>query len=104
MSQANLKIVESTLAGMAEKEKEKEKWKRKEKSTDKEIEVEKEKGMKSGDNLKGESNLSPHRRESIGLCRCRCCCCCHLCPSSSTPSISQLPSPAHTIAPSLTHS
>ena len=55
MSQANLKIVENTLAVLAEKEKEK--GKRKDNSADNggEVEVDKnkEKGMKSGDRLKG---------------------------------------------------
>ena len=84
MSQANLKIVESTLAGMAEKEKEKEteteNWKRKEKSSDKEIEVEKEKGMKSGGSLKGESYLSLMREgEPRGVLCCAVLCCAVLC-------------------------
>ena len=65
VSQANLKIVEKTLAGMAEKEK----GKRKEKSSDKGKDVkedeEKEEALKSGDRLKGKRE---EERESIGLC------------------------------------
>lgn len=53
VSQANLKIVENTLAVLAEKEKEK--VKRKDNSADKggEVEVDKYKGIRSGDRLKG---------------------------------------------------
>lgn len=53
MSQANLKIVENTLKGLAEKENEKDKGKRKDNPVDKHKEKQEEKGLKSGDRLKG---------------------------------------------------
>lgn len=100
VSQANLKIVESTLAGMAEKEKEKEKGKHKEKSTDKEIEVEKEKGMKSGGSLEGESYLRLMREGEPRAVLC----CVLLLSSVSFLLYFQHLSPSSTITPSQTHS
>ena len=67
MSQANLKIVENTLKGLAEKEKEKEKDKGKLKDNSvEEVDKEKDKGIKSGDRLKGNKMESRGERRDGG--------------------------------------